>query len=242
MAVIGAWLFLHVMAIYVIDWAALPWFAPIPMIALQTWLFVGLFIVAHDCMHGSLAPGRSWINKLFGRVALTLYAAFSFDRLLPEHHKHHRNPGTADDPDFNPDDPTVFWPWFVHFMRYYYGWREFVAMAVMMLVYVAVFQPPIGLVLAFYALPAVLSSFQLFYFGTYRPHRLEEAEAFEDEHNSRTDDFPWLVSLFTCFHFGYHHEHHLSPGTPWWRLPAVRRARIEAQAVPVAGASAGQQP
>ncbi|MFA9473554.1 MAG: fatty acid desaturase [Filomicrobium sp.] len=27
------------------------------------------------------------------------------------------------------------------------------------------------------------------------------------------------MSLLTCFHFGYHHEHHLQPDVPWWRLP-----------------------
>ncbi|MBY0447547.1 MAG: hypothetical protein K2P95_02560, partial [Hyphomonadaceae bacterium] len=28
----------------------------LPLLALQCWLFVGLFILAHDAMHGSLAP------------------------------------------------------------------------------------------------------------------------------------------------------------------------------------------
>ena len=72
------------------------------------------------------------------------------------------------------------------------------------------------------ALPAILSSVQLFTFGTFLPHRHEEAP-FVDAHRSRTNDFGWLASLLTCFHFGYHHEHHLSPGTPWWALPAKRR-------------------
>ena len=31
------------------------------------------------------------------------------------------------------------------------------------------------------------------------------------------------LSLLTCYHFGgYHHEHHLHPGVPWWRLPGTR--------------------
>ena len=36
----------------------------------------------------------------------------------------------------------------------------------------------------------------------------------------------WLASLLTCFHFGMHHEHHLSPNTPWWRLPEARREAL----------------
>ncbi|MEO1102193.1 MAG: fatty acid desaturase [Pseudomonadota bacterium] len=230
-AVIGAWLVCHIAAIFLIDWAALPLFAPLAMVAVQTWLFVGLFIIAHDCMHGSLAPGRPAVNRAFGRFALWLYAAFSYDRLLPEHHKHHRRPGTAADPDYNPENPRAFWPWFLRFIRHYYGWREFLTMGTVMVVYVIALQPSIVNVLAFYALPAALSALQLFYFGTYRPHRAE-TRPFSDDHNTRTDEFPWLVSLLTCFHFGYHHEHHLSPTTPWWRLPAERNARRAARPVP----------
>jgi len=225
LCVIGSWLAVHVSAIWLIDWGAAP--APVllavALILLETWLSVGLFIVAHDAMHGSLAPGRPAVNRTVGRLCLLLYAGLLYDRLLPEHHKHHRRPGTESDPDYHAGDPTVFWPWFARFMRHYYGWREFALLAVALALYVGVAGAPVPQVLTFFALPAILSALQLFYFGTYRPHR-QEAEAFADRHNSRSDDFPWLVSLLTCFHFGYHHEHHLSPGTPWWRLPALRRA------------------
>ncbi|MEM9222250.1 MAG: fatty acid desaturase [Pseudomonadota bacterium] len=224
MAVISAWLACHVLAIYVIDWSALPFIAPVPMILLQAWLCVGLFIIAHDCMHGSLAPHRPVVNRSFGRLTLFLYAAFSYDRLLPDHHNHHKNPGTEDDPDYHPEDATAFWPWFLHFMRHYYGWREFATMTAVLGAYYVLFSPSLPLVLVFFAIPAILSALQLFTFGTYLPHRDEDHE-FADHHNSRTNDFPWLLSLITCFHFGYHHEHHLSPWTPWWRLPRLRAER-----------------
>ena len=78
---------------------------------------------------------------------------------------------------------------------------------------------------AFWAAPALLSSLQLFTFGTWLPHRHKrETVAFADRHNARTLDWPWLPSLLACFHFGLHLEHHRSPATPWWRLPAYRRA------------------
>lgn len=222
--IVAAWFALHLIPIFIIDWTVTSWWVGVPFVAGETWLFVGLFIIAHDAMHGSLAPGRPWVNRWAGRIVLTLYAAFSYDRLLPEHHKHHRRPGTADDPDFDVDHPDRFLPWFLRFLRHYYGWREFAAMAVAMVTYVALLRPPIAALMIFYALPAMLSALQLFYFGTYRPHRLEE-DGFVDEHRSRTNDFPWIVSLATCFHFGYHHEHHLTPTTPWWRLPEARRLR-----------------
>lgn len=227
--VIGAWVAAHLLAVLVVDWRTMPLVAAPVMIAFLTWLSVGLFIVAHDAMHGSLAPGRPAVNRTIGRLCLWLYAGFSYDRLLPEHHKHHRRPGTADDPDFDPDHPDAFWPWFVRFMQHYFGWREFAMLVGTLALYMMVLRPELWQLLAFFALPAILSAVQLFYFGTYLPHR-REAAPFDDRHNSRTNDYPYLLSLLTCFHFGYHHEHHLSPTTPWWRLPALRGARQENEA------------
>ncbi len=232
--IVGAWATVHVLCLFVIDWAVAPLWLAAALIALETWLFVGLFIVAHDCMHGSLAPGRPAVNRTVGRLTLALYAAFSYDKLLPEHHRHHRRPGTADDPDYDPDHPDRFLPWFLKFVGHYYTWRSFWLMGAAIVAYVVVLGVNPFAILAFYALPAILSALQLFYFGTYRPHR-READGFADEHNSRTDDFPWIVSLFTCFHFGYHHEHHLTPTVPWWRLPEARRSRRSTAVAPAAG-------
>ena len=68
---------------------------------------------------------------------------------------------------------------------------------------------------------------QLFVFGTWLPHR-DRAEPFADSHRAHSIKIGPTLSLLTCFHFGgYHHEHHLSPGTPWWGLPARRRATVE---------------
>ncbi|MEO1265510.1 MAG: fatty acid desaturase, partial [Pseudomonadota bacterium] len=76
-------------------------------------------------------------------------------------------------------------------------------------------------IMTFLTVPAIVSSIQLFTFGTYLPHKPADP-AFTDRHRSRSNDYPWLVSLLTCFHFGYHHEHHAVPDAPWWRLPDVR--------------------
>ena len=35
-----------------------------------------------------------------------------------------------------------------------------------------------------------------------------------------------LVSFVSCYHFGYHWEHHVAPHVPWWRLPEARRNTI----------------
>jgi beta-carotene ketolase (CrtW type) len=222
-AAIGlAWLVLHIAGVWWIDlprdW---PWVPP--LVAVQTWLSVGLFIVAHDAMHGSLAPGRPRVNHAVGQLALTLYAGFSFRRLRVAHHAHHRHPGSAEDPDFDAEHPTRALPWYLAFMRRYFGWREALAMAAISLPYAWVLGERAPY-LVFWWLPSILASLQLFWFGTYLPHR-HAADGFADRHNARSNAWPEWVSLLTCFHFGYHHEHHLAPGVPWWRLPAWRRAR-----------------
>jgi beta-carotene ketolase (CrtW type) len=219
--IFGGWLALHVYALFFHPLSGAGLVAAPFMVAAICWLDVGLFIVAHDCMHGSLAPGRPRLNRWIGRAALALYAGFSYDRLLPKHFDHHRRPGTAEDPDFSADHPRHFWRWYWAFFRQYFGVREWLILTALVAFYVLVLRAPYPNLLLFWALPAILSSLQLFLFGTYLPHRADESP-FHDHHNARSNDYGRLVSLLTCFHFGYHHEHHRSPGTPWWRLPAER--------------------
>ena len=223
MLIAVSWLALHIYAVFF--WSFTPLgiaLAPIA-VALLCWLDVGLFIIAHDCMHGSLAPSRPGLNRVVGRVALALYAGFSYDRLLPKHHDHHRHAGTDGDPDFDAVHPTRFWPWYWTFFRTYFGWREFAILAALLWTYILLLgASPINALL-FWGVPAILSSLQLFYFGTYLPHRHHEAD-FTDRHRARSNDYGWIASLLTCFHFGYHLEHHRSPHLPWWRLPSARGA------------------
>jgi beta-carotene ketolase (CrtW type) len=202
--------------------------APV-LVAVLCWLDVGLFIVAHDCMHGSLAPGRAAVNRWVGRVALALYAGFSFDRLLPKHFAHHKAPGTGDDPDYHEPHPRSFGRWYLAFFRQYFGWRELLVLTALVAVYVWVLGASYPNLLLFWALPAILSSLQLFLFGTFLPHRLDDGD-FADRHRARSNGYGWLLSLLTCFHFGYHHEHHRAPHVPWWKLPEARRGGSRAGA------------
>ena len=119
LAILAGWFAAHLAAVFWIDWTAAPLWSAALLVALEAWLFTGLFIVAHEAMHGALAPGRPRLNRSIGRLVLRLYAGLSYDRLLPEHHKHHRRPGTADDPDFCPDHPRTMLPWFARFMAHY---------------------------------------------------------------------------------------------------------------------------
>ncbi len=222
-AIIAAFVVAHVYGVFFFDFSAKPWWQAGLLVALLCWLSVGLFIVSHDAMHGSLAPFRPRLNWAVGQLCLGLYAGFRYTSLNREHHQHHRHAGTADDPDYDPRPPHGFWRWYLNFMTHYFGPRELAVLTVLVGVYVGILQAPMSNLLVFWALPAVLSSLQLFSFGTYLPHR-PGLDAFTDRHRSRSSNLPTWLSLMTCFHFGYHHEHHDQPAVPWWRLPAARAA------------------
>jgi beta-carotene/zeaxanthin 4-ketolase len=231
--VLGGWLVLHVWGVFLYTPERYGWAAAPLLVLAQAWLGVGLFIVAHDAMHGSLAPGRPRWNAGVGRLATALYnPGFAYPKLHAHHHSHHRAPGTAGDPDFHPDRPREYARWFLRFFRTYFGWWEFARLTVVLCLYLFVLRARPLNFFAFWAAPALLSALQLFTFGTWLPHRHQAESAFADRHHARTLEFGWALSLLTCFHFGYHLEHHRSPGTPWWALPryrAERRALAQAQ-------------
>ena len=216
--VLGAWLAIHLWAMFGLSITAGNWPLVLAVFAVQCWLSVGMFIVAHDAMHGSLAPGRPKVNQAVGATLLLVYAGFGWRRLRDAHFDHHLHVGTGADPDFLADNPRHFWPWYTAFLKRYFGWRSMAYVWTVVLVYFLVLDVPPLNILLLYGLPAIASSLQLFYFGTYRPHRHEE-QGFADRHNARSNDYGSIASLLTCFHFGYHHEHHLSPQVPWWQLP-----------------------
>lgn len=223
--IVAAWLAIHLVAVYRLPLGSVPALLVAPvLVAIQCWLGVGLFIVAHDAMHGSLAPFRPRLNRAVGRVALLLYGGIWFDSLVERHFAHHRAPGTDGDPDFSGDGTAAPWRWFGDFFREYVSAWQITRMSLYGAAALWVFGAAPANLLLFWALPALLSSVQLFVFGTYLPHRREAAD-FADRHRARSNDYSYLLSLATCFHFGYHHEHHDDPSVPWWRLPRMRRGR-----------------
>ena len=217
----GAWLAIHFGGIFAfrLSPSSLGW--AVPLVLLQTWLSTGMFIIAHDCMHGSFAAGRTGINRAVGRTTLMLYAGLDYDRLLPNHFAHHRHVGTAADPDFDAANPTRPVAWLARFFAAYYSHWQIVRIVVVLSVY-QLLGASLSNILVFWAAPALLALVQLFWFGTYLPHR-HAHDAFPDRHNARSSAFGPVVSVLTCFNFGgYHHEHHLHPQVPWWRLPETR--------------------
>lgn len=221
MLLIVAWFAIHIGGIFIFDLKSDAVIAVPVLILIQAWLSTGLFIIAHDCMHGSLAPGWPRLHTAVGTFCVAAYAGLSYRGLYPSHHQHHAAPGTAADPDFHPDAPRNPFVWFLSFFRNYYTHGQLIRITLAAVIYLALGADLLNIVL-FWAVPAVLALVQLFVFGTYLPHRHDDA-GFADHHNARNLQLSSLGSLLTCFHFGgYHHEHHLSPSTPWWLLPRTR--------------------
>lgn len=200
----------------------------IPFITIQSFLYTGLFITAHDAMHGQVLPKNRKLNDLIGIIAVRLYAFFSYKNLLSKHWEHHKHPATQDDPDFHDDRHRGFFRWYLHFMANYLSWEQIIGMAIMFNVLHYLFHIPTINLILFWIVPAFASTFQLFYFGTFLPHR-ELDEGYKDHHRARSNNYSVFWSFLSCYHFGYHWEHHEYPYIPWWRLPAIRKKTLLAQ-------------
>ncbi|WP_316801691.1 fatty acid desaturase [Pedobacter nototheniae] len=178
------------------------------MVLVQMHLYTGLFITAHDAMHGTISTNQT-TNNFIGYVSVFLYAGFFYKPLYLKHHKHHSYVHSVNDPDYAEHG---FWKWYLRFMWNYVTIIQLVIMAVAFNV-LKIWIPQQNLLL-FWVLPAVLSTFQLFYFGTYKPHK----GAHDNEHQSSTLRKNHFFAFISCYFFGYHLEHHQKPGTPWWLL------------------------
>lgn len=207
----------------------LSWASPLTWLhtALQAWLCTGLFITGHDAMHGTVSR-RGWVNTTVGTLACFLFAGLSYRRLVVNHRAHHANPTGEDDPDFSTRFRS-FWPWLGTFMVRYTTLPQLIAMAVQfnLLKWLGVAEWRLW---AFWVVPAALGTLQLFYFGTWLPHRRPDTPDMAP-HHARTLPRNHLWAMLSCYFFGYHWEHHESPSTPWWALWRMKDARARASAL-----------
>ncbi len=178
-------------------------------ILIQTHLYTGLFITAHDAMHGLVSENKK-LNHAMGWFSALLFSFNFYWKLFPKHHEHHRFVATDKDPDYHHSDN--FFLWYFSFVRQYVTLLQIGLMAITFNLLKLIL--PTENLIVFWMLPAVLSTFQLFYFGTYLPHRGES----DNVHHSSSQSKNHLWAFISCYFFGYHYEHHDSPGTPWWRL------------------------
>jgi beta-carotene ketolase (CrtW type) len=182
----------------------------------RAFLQTGLFVIAHDAMHGNLTPQNRRLNDVVGAIAVSLYAGLSYPQCRINHALHHCHPAQRDDPDFHDGVHVHPLHWYVKFLQSYVSVRSISFVVLLGSLLILGFHRSMIQFMLFGLLPLILSSVQLFFFGTYLPHRQEALpqEACVPSAILR------LWSFLSCYHFGcFHQEHHQYPQTPWYRLP-----------------------
>jgi beta-carotene ketolase (CrtW type) len=191
------------------------------MMIVQTFLNTGLFITAHDAMHGLVCPANLRLNHAIGVVAVTLYAFFSYSELRERHLLHHNFPGTSLDPDYYEGENSHFLSWYGQFMQRYLNWQQLFKLLLMVLLISYIGHISFFNLILCWWLPLILSSLQLFTFGTFFPHRHPKTSA-DQVSPIRSLNLSPFWSFLSCYHFSYHWEHHQYPYLAWWQLPSIR--------------------
>jgi beta-carotene ketolase (CrtW type) len=184
-------------------------------VLIQGYLYTGLFITGHDAMH-RLVSKNKFVNNAIGYAAVFLFAGMSYRKLIKNHWDHHRFPASEKDPDYYVKSQS-FWPWWFMFMVRYTTIFQLVVMAVAYNLMFRFADIPQANLIVFWIVPAFLGTFQLFYFGTFIPHKEPHTEEM-GKHRARTLRKNHLWAMLSCYFFGYHWEHHQWPGVPWWQL------------------------
>jgi beta-carotene ketolase (CrtW type) len=184
-------------------------------ILIQTHLYTGLFITSHDAIHGVVSPDYPKLNHAIGWVCATLFAFNNYAVLRKKHHWHHDYVNTSQDPDVHQGN---FFIWWFKFMWQYVTWQQILAMAIAY--NVLKMWIPMENLIVYWEVPAILSTLQLFFFGTYLPHRGEHAP--ENKTQSRSQKRNHIWAFISCYFFGYHYEHHAHPYLAWWKLPEAK--------------------
>lgn len=196
-------------------------------IILQAYLYTGLFITGHDAMHGGLSKNKT-VNKVLGTLSVFLFAGMSYTKLRKNHGLHHKAPATADDPDFFVKSQN-FWKWWGIFMWRYVTITQLIVMAVAYNIMIHLFELNELKVIIYWALPAILGTLQLFYFGVYWPHR-KPHQPHMMPHRARTLKKNHFWAMASCYFFGYHFEHHEMQYVPWWKLYTTKKKKIHGSA------------
>lgn len=210
--------------LFSLDVSRLPLLLIVIAVLFRAFLHTGLFITAHDAMHGTVFPQNRTINDLIGSIATRTYALLPYKILQEKHRLHHRYPASAKDPDFCEGGEKNPFVWYVRFMKSYLvgkqSWVLLVGMAIIFGWLKWGLTIPLSNIFLFWVLPILLSSVQLFYVGIFLPHR-QPRGGYRNRHRAKSSYYPVFLSFVTCYHFGYHWEHHEFPHLPWYQLPSA---------------------
>ena len=205
-----------------------PW-AMVLTIPVNACCFTGLFILAHEAIHGTLVPGFPRLGHALGRLFATVYALVDYDLLRARHHEHHAHVGTDADPDFDGDGRLLLHG--ARFMRRYLRWYSvpLLALAGNALGQRGYSAAMIGA----YVAPVLLSTLIVFTVGIHLVHhpKLVEKYARNDTQRSVCIDFGRVGSALLILNFNTHWLHHARPRLSWWEL-GVHRDREPVRVTP----------
>lgn len=196
------------------------------------------FTPMHDAAHQALGRSKA-LNAVVGRLCALVFAAPfpAFRYVHLEHHKHTNDP--ARDPDhYSGRGPRWQLPlrWLtqdLHYYAHYLGaarsrreqvevWGSVALVAALAIALVALGHG--RFVLFAWLLPARLGLALLAFSFDYLPHRPHVVLGREDRFRATSmRPTPWLTPLLLCQN--HHLIHHLYPAVPFYRYPAVWRAK-----------------
>ena len=189
------------------------------LVLIQIYLYTGLFITAHDSIHGTVCSNAT-INYWVGKICLLSFAGFDYDFIREEHWKHHSHAGLeGEDPDFHHGKPQ-FLLWIFQFMVNYTKISQ-VCRLVIIVTILQYYGAPLSHLYVFMTGAGLTSALILFYYGTYVPHKPDDhAQDLNRPEGFRTlgESDNRLTSFLKCYNFGCHSEHHANPRIPWWAL------------------------
>jgi beta-carotene hydroxylase len=231
------------LAIYLQLTVNAPW-ANLLLSVLLGWQLYVLFVLHHDCMHGS-AFREDFLNRLMGRLyALTFTMTFSVNRQT--HMRHH---AYISDPERDPDEyyfsgelwqigPRIwrYYEWYTRIALTRYGKRvrdtvlveQGINFALWAVIHVVLFQMGLGIkVLYIFWLPMVVVAFIInpitrgYEHAPITLYPKEDPRRRDMSRNSITVANPWLGWL--CANITYHVEHHAYPRCPFFNLQKLHR-------------------
>jgi beta-carotene/zeaxanthin 4-ketolase len=143
--------------------------------------------------------------------------------MYEKHWLHHNHTGIVNrDPDFHDGQHQSLLSWYLKFMWEYFSIAQISKVGLWANFLMFIFAVPFINIFVYMMICGLCSSFRLFYFGTYLPHRPTIVDGKTAKtmpwRKSRSSNANRLISFLCCYHFDYHWEHHRWPYVPWWDL------------------------
>jgi fatty acid desaturase len=220
----------------------LPWYAALPCALLAAAALHGISLFTHEAVHGVLFRNRT-LNHLFGALcAWPVLQNFAAYRVL--HLRHHAQLGVEGDPDHFENYTRRRWlVYAMHWGRLLLGYpayllaipvlafrqgttrdRFFLSLetaAAAGLLTLACLTLPTAWIVYAWLIPMAFINTMVNIRGMSQHTLL--AESADVVHGTRTILTNPVTRFFMC-NENYHLEHHLYPGVPWYRLPALHTA------------------